>query len=148
MAIVKDDLKNLGIVEILALTLYGEARGESISGQCAVGNVIRNRVIKSGKGWHDIILAKWQFSCWNENDPNFIPLMEMAEKILLEGNSPDEIRMQIWIAMGIIGGDVRDESDGAVNYMTSALFYSNNAPSWARDMRNTKVIGRHIFGSA
>jgi len=62
-------------VEYMARTLWGEARGESEEGQVAVGHVIKNRVEKKtwyGKTIKDVCLKKWQFSCWNENDPNRI----------------------------------------------------------------------------
>lgn len=64
--------------DILARTIYGEARGESISGQEAIASVILNRVAfakRRGRYWWGntiagVCLAPWQFSCWNENDPN------------------------------------------------------------------------------
>ena len=64
--------------DILARTIYGEARGESISGQEAIASVILNRVAfakRRGRYWWGntiagVCLAPWQFSCWNENDLN------------------------------------------------------------------------------
>ena len=35
-------------IDIMARTIYGEARGEEEEGQIAVGNVIKNRVKKKG----------------------------------------------------------------------------------------------------
>ncbi|VVO24210.1 hypothetical protein PS723_04459 [Pseudomonas fluorescens] len=63
--------------DILARTLWGEARGEGLAGQIAVAWTIRNRVndgkAKSwwGEGYAGVCLKAWQFSCWNKNDPNY-----------------------------------------------------------------------------
>ena len=77
---------------ILARTLWGEARGESLAGQIAVAWTIRNRVddgnTKSwwGEGYAGVCQKPYQFSCW-KNDPNFaylsgtkqIPFREFAQ---------------------------------------------------------------------
>lgn len=147
MTITKKELRILGVIEIVALTIYGEARGESIAGQCAVGSVIRNRKLKSEKPWNDICLAPMQFSCWNEDDPNYPMLLAIAEK-LIKGNSPEELREVIWIAMGIVDGSAKDETNGARNYLTKNLFHSEKAPSWAKSMVNSITIGNHVFGTA
>ena len=63
--------------DILARTLWGEARGESLAGQIAVAWTIRNRVndgkAKSwwGEGYAGVCQKPYQFSCWNKNDPNY-----------------------------------------------------------------------------
>ena len=60
--------------EIMAKTIYGEARGETREGQIAVACVIFNR-FRSGK-WFSaktlagVCLKPLQFSCWNKSDPN------------------------------------------------------------------------------
>jgi len=60
--------------EIMAKTIYGEARGESRQGQKAVACVIFNR-FRSGKWFAaktlaGVCLKPLQFSCWNKSDPN------------------------------------------------------------------------------
>ena len=65
-------------VDALARTVFGEARGECLSGQEAVASVILNRVAFSGRRggywWgntvYEVCHKPWQFSCWNQNDPN------------------------------------------------------------------------------
>ena len=66
-------------VDVLARTIWGEARGEGFAGQVAVGWAIRNRVEADlgndgkpdwwGEGYVGVCKAPWQFSCWNKNDP-------------------------------------------------------------------------------
>lgn len=61
-----------------ALTVYGEARGESIASKRAIAWVIRNRlkVSKAGSGYRDVVLKKYQFSCWLKSDPNYARLQQ------------------------------------------------------------------------
>src|SRR5688500_14939750 len=66
-------------IDVLARTLWGEARGEGSGGMQAVAGVVLNRLAVSrrkGKLWwgNDVIgicQKPYQFSCWNKNDPNF-----------------------------------------------------------------------------
>ena len=55
---------------IIAMTILGEARGEGEAGMYAVGCIIAQRSIAWGKTPTQVCLKKWQFSCWNPNDPN------------------------------------------------------------------------------
>jgi hypothetical protein len=63
--------------DILARTLWGEARGEGLAGEIAVAWTIRNRVFDGnpkswwGEGYAGGGMKPWQFSCWNQNDPNY-----------------------------------------------------------------------------
>ncbi|MBI5120055.1 MAG: cell wall hydrolase [Rhodospirillales bacterium] len=75
-------------VDILARTLWGEARGESKAGREAVARVVLNRVAharaKGGRFWwggdiFSVCLKPWQFSCWNANDPNRAKLEAVQE---------------------------------------------------------------------
>jgi hypothetical protein len=136
------DNRDLSDIEILALTIYGEARGESIAGQVAVGCVIRNRTIKDN--YRDICLAPKQFSCWNLDDPNRALLDELGLK-LFSGEVPDEIKQELWVAQGIINDAIKDSTKGAKNYLTTSLFYSNKRPSWARDAINENQIDKQVY---
>lgn len=63
--------------DILARTLWGEARGEGLAGQIAVAWTIRNRVndLKTGpwrgEGYSGVCQKPYQFSCWNRTEPNY-----------------------------------------------------------------------------
>ena len=69
-------LDNLPQIELVGLTLYGEARGEPIEGIVAVGCVIRNRVKFEGS-FYAVCLKPRQFSCWNQDDPNYSVLLNL-----------------------------------------------------------------------
>ena len=59
--------------DILARTLWGGARGESLAGQIAVAWTIRSRVDDGnvrywGEGYVGVCREPYQFSCRNKND--------------------------------------------------------------------------------
>jgi len=92
-------------LDILAKTLWGEARGEGREGLIAVAWVIKNRADNPGwwgKSIELVCLKPYQFSCWNADDPNapylrgrkLIPPREYmrcreAAVAVLEGHEPD-----------------------------------------------------------
>lgn len=57
-------------VMLLALTVWGEARGESYKGKLGVAFVICNRAKFSGNKISGVVLKAWQFSFWNTDDPS------------------------------------------------------------------------------
>lgn len=139
------EINALNNLDVLALTIYGEARGECIEGQIAVGNVIRNRVNSEHKTFKEICLAPQQFSCWNINDPNYIILGEAAAKLNMN-YSIDSIFTQIlWIAQGILRNQIKDNIKNAENYLATYLFHSDKCPRWANAAIATTEIGNHTF---
>src|SRR4051812_25123549 len=102
------EINRLNELDILALTIYGEARGETIEGQIAVGNVIRNRVVALKKTYRDICLADKQFSCWNTNDPNYIILGEAAYRLNNLGTIDTTFNQIMWIAKGLMRNEIKD----------------------------------------
>lgn len=138
-----DEIKKLCTdEEILTLTMIGEARGEPIEGLLAVGSVIRNRVNALKKSVKDVCLAKYQFSCWNTNDPN---------RKLLEALVIDKIRTQRefsmigYVAAGIYKNILRDNTSGAQYYMTLKLYNSAGRPEWSSGAKDPSIYGHHIF---
>ena len=64
------DLQQVVDLWYMAVTVWGEARGEGAKGMEYVAWVIRNRCRRYGKPVREIVTAPHQFSCWNANDPN------------------------------------------------------------------------------
>ena len=128
-------------LEIFAKTLFGEARGEKLSGIEAVANVILNRVKhaqKIGKYWwgktiEEVCLKPFQFSCWNEKDSK--------HALLLQDLSENKI-YQICerVAKRAIAGFLPDNTKGATHYHTKA---SN--PMWSRCAVPCADVGHHLF---
>lgn len=140
------DLSSLSSTEILGLTIIGESRGEPINGQIAVGNVIRNRASHNKTTYHEVCLTPKQFSCWNEDDPNRSLLMELAEQLINGQFITDPYLKQcMYVAKGIVEMELLDNTNGAMNYLTSQLFFDGKTPSWAKQAHNLKTIGNQVF---
>jgi len=121
-------------IDYMARTIWGEARGEGARGMQAVANVIMNRVNKGG--WYgatikDVVLKKWQFSVWNEGDPN-------RDKIL--NATQAQLAQALDISKKVIKGELQDITGGATNYHATTV-----KPSWAAKMTKTVQIGNHVF---
>ena len=129
-------------VDVLARTIFGEARGEPVRGMEAVANVVLNRVKlarkKGGKYWwgHDVITVcqkPYQFSCWNRSDPSYKRLMAVGEDNI-------HFATALRIARRAVIGALNDHTNGATHYHADYV-----SPYWARGERPLVTIGRHIF---
>ncbi|WP_122432135.1 cell wall hydrolase [Pseudomonas viridiflava] len=132
--------------DVLARTLWGEARGEGLPGQIAVAWSIRNRVEMDlhndgkpdwwGEGYAGVCLKPWQFSCWNKNDPNY-PFLSGAKAIPFREFAQARIA-----ADQVIEGKQPDPTGGATHYYSTTM---PKAPTWAAKARQTLKLGHHIF---
>ncbi len=134
--------------QIVALVLYGEARSEPVQGVIAVGNVIRNRVRKAGWMGHDfksVCTAKLQFSCLTPigGAGNYKKVLQFAEKLAAKTQITNELERQcVWIATGIVGDYVVDQTKGATHYHTRNL---TPRPKWAMGHVPVTQIAQHVF---
>lgn len=128
-----------GLVQLtLARTLWGEARGEGISGMEAVACVVLNRVRRQtywGKNVVDVCRKPYQFSCWNASDPNSATLMRLVAE------SP-ELAAALPIAARAIANELADRTAGATHYHARRLV---PPPRWARGHAPCATIGNHLF---
>ena len=131
---------------VLALLIWGEARGEPIEGQVAVGCVVRNRVARSGQDWRTVCLAPKQFSCFNAADPN-APKIQRAAVVLMTGEPTPALAQAVWIAQGLLQHAVIDNTHGALNYLTTELL-QRKPPRWAIGRPVLARIGAHTFLTA
>ncbi|NUT85300.1 cell wall hydrolase [Pseudomonas corrugata] len=128
--------------EVLALTLWGEARGEGFAGQVAVAWTIRNRVedgkAKSwwGEGYIGVCLKPYQFSCWNKNDPNY-PFLSGAKPI-----PPEQFAQALRVADRVISSTGPDITRGATHYHAITML---KPPAWAAKATQTLRLGNHLF---
>ena len=128
-------------VDVLARTIYGEARGEDRVGQICVGWVVRNRAELGyrGNSLSECALKRWQFSCWNADDPNYQKLNQV--------DLSDEVyRECMRNALQVIAGGI-DPTNGATHYHTiskpkAAVSWP---PNWAEGHQPCATIGRHVF---
>ncbi|MBD8623098.1 cell wall hydrolase [Pseudomonas sp. CFBP 13727] len=128
--------------DVVARTLWGEARGEGIAGQIAVAWVIRNRVHDAnprswwGEGYIGVCHKSWQFSCWNPGDPNY-PYLSGARPI-----PQAQWAQALVVAEQVIAGRTADPTDGATHYHALRL---SPPPAWAAGATRTLVLGGHAF---
>jgi len=125
-------------LNILARTLWAEARGEGQPGIEAVASVIMNRVaVKSwwGTGIVGVCTAPFQFYCWNGNDPNRVKLLQVDMH-------DDHFFMCLIVARQAIAGELPDNTNGATSYKVSTLDWPKD---WGAEVQPTIVIGHHSF---
>lgn len=129
--------------DILARTIYGEARGESVRGKEAVAATIINRVNfakkRGGYWWGDsvdgVCRKPFQFSCWNDGDPNLKKIMAVKP-----GHKVFDSCLRI--ARRAVGGALADPTNGATHY-----HHISASPPWSRARAPIAEIGRHLFYS-
>ncbi len=123
-------------VLVMAQTIWGEARGESDEGQYAIGHVIKNRFDSnkwfSADSLEGVCKKKWQFSCWNEDDPN----KEKMEKLTQE-----DIKDFIEIANNVLDGSKESNVGKATHYYADYI----KEPKWAEGKTPITKIGVHHF---
>lgn len=139
----------LSETDTLAITLWGEARGEELEGRAAVGCVIRNRM--KDDRWPDTIkdvcLQPFQFSCWGKlgGPGNYAAVMAEAEKLANKLPATDVLlKESLWLADGLVRGIVRDRTAGSNHYCTRLLWEAAK-PAWAKNVTPNCLIGRQAF---
>ncbi len=129
-------------VDVLARTLWGEARGEGNIGLQAVANVVQNRVKiaenRGGKFWWganiiQVCQKPYQFSCWNRSDPSFRKLQAVDERNLYFATA-------LRIARRAVLDLLPDVTKGATHYHANYV-----SPYWSEGKTPTVTIGNHIF---
>ena len=128
-------------IDVLARTLWGEARGEGAVGMKAVACVILNRVkIAQARGsywWGNNIIQvaqkPYQFSCWNRSDPNFRKLQAVDDGDLVFATA-------LRIARRAAAGTLSDITDGSTHYHAAGI-----TPYWTKNEKPVMTLGRHIF---
>lgn len=135
-------LDSMTDIDIMARTLYGEARGEvrdhGKDPLIAVGHVIMNRVRQRawyGRSIRGVCLHPYQFSCWNEGDMNLQTILKV---------SPDKpiFRECLEAAYAVAHMMVPDLTMGSDHYYSIDL---GNPPKWAQYAEEKTEIGKHRF---
>jgi spore germination cell wall hydrolase CwlJ-like protein len=126
-------------LQILARTIYGEARGElnkfGISSFIAVANVVLNRKKKNfANSIADVCTAPYQFSCWNRNDPNYRKIMNISRE---DANIFDKC---LETAENVLSEKWPDLTDGCDHYHERSI-----KPYWAVYLTPKRIFGSHYF---
>jgi len=124
-------------IDILARTLYGEARGEPREGRegvaCVVLNRARRRTVRWGDTVEAVCLMRLQFSCWNANDPNRAKLQAVTD-------SDRDFVACTTIATQAVDGELPDSTDGSTHYCAQGA-----NPNWAVGKQPAREYGHHLF---
>lgn len=125
-------------LEILARTLYGEARGEPLEGRQGVAWVIRNRVMwRPPQWWGDTVFGVCiktdQFSCWNVGDPN------SAKANGVSVTDPTFLEL-VAIGDAVMRGEIPDPTKGSTHYERIGA-----GASWAKGQPVAAILGGQAF---
>lgn len=131
--------------EVLAATLWMEARGDGSRGMQAVANVICNRAKRPswwGKDIRSVCLSPYQFSSWNDDSPEIAPLMAVMDG---KGAVAD---LQAWqealsIADMAAEGRLPDITLGSDSYYEPSA--NEKPPVWAVPSKFRGQIGSQLF---
>ncbi len=143
----KEPFEKLTDKQLLALNIYGEARGESTEGKIAVGSVVLERVDHrdwDGKTVHEVCLKPYQFSCFNSNDPNRGKLLHIAEQWDIAIAINPVLNDCYCVASGLIDGIIPRTPAIADAHATQYLRTDHTAP-WVDKMKKVAEVGRHSF---
>lgn len=118
-------------------TIWMEARNQPYAGQCAVAEVIQNRMrthFMSDGTVVGTVLAAYQFSCWNSRDPN-----RLRFAVLDESDVGFAMARQAW----------RDVLAGMSLVPKARMYYNPDAvahtPEWATPETFVRALGAHHF---
>lgn len=136
----------LSYFEALALTIYGEARGESHAGQIAVAYVVINRSFKWHKSIKEICYQKNQFSCFNSNDPQYEKLKLMAINYNVYIGISEKLRKCYDVAFMALSAPFESTVDDALYYRV--IDYRNkwfDSSIKSGKLEKVCTIGAHEF---
>jgi spore germination cell wall hydrolase CwlJ-like protein len=131
-------------ITLLTMCIWGEARGEALPEKIWVGCTVRNRVRNPrwwGKNWREVILKPYQYSAFNQGDPNEEKMRDPL-KWDKEGRA---WRQCIWVTWGIYHDLEEDVTGGATHYHQSSM---RKYPSWAEALARTAEMGSFLFYNA
>lgn len=121
--------------QCLTEALYFEARGETIYGQFAVGEVILNRV--DSAAYPDTACDVINQGTGRRYACQFSYTCDGIPEVVNEQAAWEQVGK---VAQILLDGAPRDLTDGATHYHTDAV-----SPSWARRFPRTAEIGVHNF---
>ena len=138
-------------LDVLARTVWGEARGEGYAGMQAVANVIMNRYkaaqanFSIGRRWGysvaEICKKPYQFSVWNISDPSYARINNVTL-------ADAEFRTALEISRLALNGalpDITGGADHSLNIDVTRKIRGGSLPSWVNLERKTASLGQHTF---
>ena len=126
-------------VDLMARTLWAEARGQSDKEMTAVANVIINRLLDGrwGSTVTDVIMFPWAFSCHYVKDKNH-KMMRALDRSNFQFVRAENISREV--LSGRLSGNLEDVANGATHYHAH---YVN--PRWASKKNVVAKFSGHVF---
>lgn len=120
------------MLEVLALNMYHEARGDGMDGMQMVGEVTLNRVsdYRFPNDVCEVVYQKHQFS-WVKQLEDHTPHNKKLWNATLE------------LAESLIADEVDYMSNGATYFLNPDAV--DNLPRWAREFELVGKVGNHVF---
>ena len=109
-------------------TIILEAQGESLDGQKAVGEVIRNRALKRHQSIESVCMARKQFSCWNDHQ-------EAKNRLKMVSGEVFQRASRAWSE-----SETSNLTKGATHYHNLDV-----SPYWSKGKLPCVVVGKHKF---
>lgn len=129
-------------VDIIARTIWGEARGDGYSGMTAVANVIATRAANPrwwGSGFVSVCTKPEQFDCWNKDETPGSDYQQMIAVTTADG----DFVMARNIATEAVAGTLHDLTGGADSYYAPASVKA--PPAWATPDKFKVQVGKQLF---
>lgn len=144
----KASFRRLSTIQLLALTIYGESRNESVEGKIAVGTVIIERYIHRKMDIKSVILEQKAFSCFNSDDKQYERLKNIALHWKSNYNNSRSLRECYKLSKGLVEGTIVGHRLLMEN---CATYFKTPAAKWrwkgSKNLRLVCKIGGHQFYS-
>jgi N-acetylmuramoyl-L-alanine amidase len=137
----------------LVATVWGEARGQPVQGQQAVAHVVLNRAAARtpsgrpqwwGGSIEEVITKPWQFSCWDDTDPNAPGCRDLRDRLLRGPQAAlSASEAQAYAAALAVLNGAPDPTGGATHYFNPKAV--KRPPKWADGKEPDVIIGAHHF---
>lgn len=128
---------------IVAKTLFYEARGEGKEGIDAVASVLYNRAGGKAENLPTVCLAPKQFSYWNDKKVNE---KYYENTVPFSASKPGKDR-EMWLYCQKISGQlIFNEFKSTIGNLNSYYAHNKVTPDWADKLKDTKKVNNHTFG--
>jgi spore germination cell wall hydrolase CwlJ-like protein len=127
-----------GELQLMAATVWAEARSDGAAGMLAVANVIINRTKQPDKfaaSVGKVVRQPYQFSVWLPGDANRSRLATVDE-------SDPHYLLSLWACLAALTGSQPDITGGAVHFVHVKM---KPRPRWTMGLRQTAKVGSHVF---
>jgi len=144
--------KDFAEIDLLIGLMYGEGRMVEIGGSdetkeyLGIGCTVRNRTKRRWPdNYKDVILQPKQFSCYNENDPNY----NLIYKFLNQPEDNPRLYNKLHHLAELVYNNRCDDFSNSADHYVAAWLYDKYKPgtsnNWYYKYKLVEVWGGHYF---